>query len=90
MLSIYCKLVLETAVMSAPETQHINLLVKCKLVFTGTVVNEGGIRIFLNHGIKTFPMAAIECTLEPVQMAMLLFEQNVFIAKSVNKATYSD
>jgi hypothetical protein len=35
-------------------------------------------------------MAAIKYTQGPVQMAMLLFGQNVFIAKSVNKATYSD
>jgi hypothetical protein len=59
-------------------------------VFTGTVVNEGVIRIFLNHGIKIIPMAAIKCTLGPVQMAMLLFGQYVCIAKSVNKINYSD
>jgi hypothetical protein len=35
-------------------------------------------------------MAAIKCTVGAVQMAMLLFEQYVFIGKSVNKTTYSD
>jgi hypothetical protein len=46
--------------------------------------------LFLMQGIKFIPMAAIKCTLGAVQMAMLLFEQYVFIGKSVNKTTYSD
>lgn len=46
--SAYITNVWETAVKSAPTIQHIELSVRCKLVFTAIAVNGGWIRILLN------------------------------------------